>query len=306
MISLWGDKSMRTLIILAVFITATQGFCAETGGESRFHLITTKCETEVNDGPETTPQSPPLNVDDPSTPGCNRWEINVVVDGDITHTQRSFEMPLLDINYGIGDNIQLKYELPYMSDVSQGSSVSAVGESKVGIKHMYFEDEQSKLQLATYPQLTFVSSNSDAVSKGLASPGVIVTLPLLMAMKVGKTSRGEVDLTANLGYNISTKDDTADFISASVGLGTPLSQNLSIMGELVTEQAVAVVPDEARAQVVIANVGMMGTISRQFMLFGAIGRSLYASDTQTHTYGLVGFRLLAGGPTNKIERVAAR
>jgi hypothetical protein len=299
---------MKVVLCLAVLIVATPAFADESVGQSHFHLLSVKCEVEASDGPEATPQSPPLEVDDPATPGCNRWEINVVVGGDIARSQTSWELPLLDINYGIGDNIQLKYELPYVNNVSPDSTTSAIGESRVGIKYMFFEDEESKLQLATYPQLTFVQSNSDAVQKGLASPGEIVTLPMLLATKIGQTSRGEIDLTANLGYNLSNKADTADFVSASVGVGTPILNNVAMMGALTTEQAVAAISDDARAQLVRADVGVMTTISRQFLIFGSVGRSLVASDTQDHTYALAGIRLLAGGSSSPVhvDKVASK
>lgn len=298
---------MRNLIWIIALSGAVGGtaFAAEVAGESRFHLLTNKCEAESHESAESTPQSPPLNVDDPSTPGCNAWEINVVVDGDFTRSQRSFELPLLDLNYGIGDNLQLKYELPYVNSQSDGTTAAAVGESKAGVKYMFFEDESSKLQLAAYPQLTFVSSKADVVAKGLASPGSIVTLPLLMTIRLGQTLRGDVDLTANLGYNVSTKSDVGNFVSASVGIGTPIFRRVSIMGEFATEQAMSTIADEARSQVVKADIGMVGTLSRNFLLFGALGHSLSASDSLDHSYGLVGFRLLSGSasPDSRVASV---
>jgi hypothetical protein len=311
---IWADSNvvrteenmMKALACLLFLVLAAPAFSSESVQQSRFHLLTTRCEVDSDDHPESTPQSPPLEVDDPATPGCNRWEINIVVGGDITRSQANWELPLLDINYGIGDNIQLKYELPYLNSVSQGSSASAIGESRAGIKYMFFEDERTEMLLAVYPQLSFVQSNSTAVIAGLANPGSIVTLPVLMAMKIGNTARGNINLTANLAYNISNKADTANFLSASVGIGTPILDNVAIMGELTTEQAVAPIFDDARAQLIRAGLGVMTTINRQFMLFGAVGHSLITSDTQDHTYALAGIRLLAGGTSSRAERVAAK
>jgi len=53
---------------------------------------------------------PPLITDDPGTPGDGKWEINVAFEAEKRGTQRSYAIPLLDINYGLGDRIQLKYE----------------------------------------------------------------------------------------------------------------------------------------------------------------------------------------------------
>jgi hypothetical protein len=63
---------------------------------------------------------PPLRTDDPGTPGNENWEVNVGVTTELRSTQREFEAPNLDINYGLGDRIQLKYEarLPAERDTS--------------------------------------------------------------------------------------------------------------------------------------------------------------------------------------------
>lgn len=286
---------MRVQALLALLLVAVSAHASEVSGESQFHLVTFKCEPEANDEADSTPQSPPLVVDDPSTPGCNQWEINIVADGDLSRDQKNWKLPLLDINYGIGDNIQLKYELPYLRSQTDATSTTAVGESEAGIKYMFYENEQSKMQLAFYPQVSFVSSNSDAVNRGLVTPGKVVTLPLLMAVKIGDTPRGDVNLTANLGYNISTKDDTANSMTAAVGVGMPLIHRLSVMGEVATEQALARNIDNIRTQDTRATIGFMGLVSKRFFLFGSLGHSLQASDSVDHMYTLAGFRVLASG-----------
>lgn len=299
---------MKAVLVLLLLLFALPALASESNGtlptqaseasisESRFHLITMKCEPEASEGPETTPQSPPLNVDDPGTPGCNRWEINVVADGDLTQSQNIWEVPRLDINYGIGDNLQLKYEIPYLSaQTTDAGDANAVGESTAGVKFMFFEDEASKTQMAVYPQLTFVGDNSDVVQKGLATNGKIYTLPVLLTTKLGQTSRGDINMTANVGYNISTKFGTADYVSAAIGVGMPLMNRIGMMGELSTEQGVALNSDAIRDGILKADVGAIGTLTKQIFLFGSIGHSLVSSYTNDHTYALLGFRVLAGG-----------
>ncbi len=57
---------------------------------------------------------PPLITDDPGTPGDGNWEINIAFTAEKRKTVRSYENPILDINYGLGDRIQLKYEVPWL------------------------------------------------------------------------------------------------------------------------------------------------------------------------------------------------
>ena len=50
---------MATLALGAPVLSATPARATESVAESRFHLVTMRCESEAEDGPETTPQSPP-------------------------------------------------------------------------------------------------------------------------------------------------------------------------------------------------------------------------------------------------------
>lgn len=59
--------------------------------------------------------SPPLITDDPGTPGDGHWEINIGVSTEKRPGARASELPLLDLNYGVGDRLQLKYEVPYLN-----------------------------------------------------------------------------------------------------------------------------------------------------------------------------------------------
>lgn len=53
---------------------------------------------------------PPLIEDDPCTPGANKWEINVAYAYVRTPDMRQMDIPHMDLNYGLGERIQLKYE----------------------------------------------------------------------------------------------------------------------------------------------------------------------------------------------------
>ncbi|MBC7398045.1 MAG: hypothetical protein H7333_11430, partial [Bdellovibrionales bacterium] len=95
---------MKKLIFFGMIAASPN--CYAGTGQSNFHWLDSNCANESHELVETSPQSPPLDVDDPGTPGCNHWEINVVMSGNLSLTGKKYELPLLDINYGIGDNIQ--------------------------------------------------------------------------------------------------------------------------------------------------------------------------------------------------------
>jgi len=94
---------------------------------------------------------PPFRTDDPDTPGNRHWEINFGFIGDRNPGTGAYQVPDFDINYGLGDRIQLKYELPIAIEETRPSPASpgtpatpetlltGLGQSLLGVKWRYFE-----------------------------------------------------------------------------------------------------------------------------------------------------------------------
>ncbi len=83
---------------------------------------------------------PPFITDDPGTPGNHHWEINFGWIGNHNPGQSYYDIPNVDMNYGWGDRIQLKYEIPLAAATNADNSTSAgLGESLLGVKWRYFE-----------------------------------------------------------------------------------------------------------------------------------------------------------------------
>jgi hypothetical protein len=94
---------------------------------------------------------PPFRTDDPETPGNKHWEINFGWIGDRNPAAGTYQVPDFDINYGLGDRIQLKYEIPiaieetrpqsgtFQDPVTNGQVIGGLGESLLGIKWRFYE-----------------------------------------------------------------------------------------------------------------------------------------------------------------------
>ena len=86
---------------------------------------------------------PPLITDDPGTPGDGTWEINLAFTAEKTaEDEWFFEAPLLDINYGVGDRVQLKFEIPWVWLHEEGEATrNSLGNSEIGVKWRLFDQE---------------------------------------------------------------------------------------------------------------------------------------------------------------------
>jgi hypothetical protein len=145
---------------------------------------------------------PPFITDDPGTPGNHHWEINFGWIGNHNPGQSYYEIPDVDMNYGWGDRIQLKYELPLAAGTNANNSTGVgLGESLLGIKWRYFEyhkpgepksDENLLYSLGTYPQAS-INNPTSSVRRGIVEPGPQYYLPIEATAQIGPVSlNGEV------------------------------------------------------------------------------------------------------------------
>lgn len=168
---------------------------------------------------------PPMRTDDPGTPGNGNWEINVAATADRRPDERVWEAPLLDMNYGLGDRIQLKFELPFVvRGTDSEPTKSGLGNSLFGLKWRFHEDEKHKFEISTYPQLEFNNPTASA-DRGLVDRGVRFFLPIEATKTVGP-----VNLNGELGYWI-TQYGSDEWV-AGLAAGRQVKPRLELVGEL--------------------------------------------------------------------------
>ncbi len=137
---------------------------------------------------------PPFITDDPGTPGNHHWEINFGWIADHNPGNAYYETPDIDMNYGWGDRIQLKYELPMAVATDPNSTTRAgLGESLLGVKWRPYEhhragepksDENMDFSIGTYPQVS-INNPTSAVRRGIVENGPQYYLPMEFTAQLG-------------------------------------------------------------------------------------------------------------------------
>src|SRR5271170_7090320 len=119
---------------------------------------------------------PPFLSNDPGTPGNANWEINLASMQTIARAIASYQVPQIDLNYGLGDRIQLTYEISYVmqtSDPGQPATTQTrhTGWSNAfpGIKWRFVDQGEDGWQLSTFPQ---IETNGTASSQGNGIAGL--------------------------------------------------------------------------------------------------------------------------------------
>ena len=127
---------------------------------------------------------PPMITDDPDTPGDGHWEINLAAVSSRASGQYSVALPDADINYGLGEHLQLKADIPLVLARQSGqASYYDLGTANFGVKWRFVDEEDtegsqhSSFNVSTYPQLQ-TRLNTRSVQQGTAAADRSFYLPL--------------------------------------------------------------------------------------------------------------------------------
>jgi hypothetical protein len=138
---------------------------------------------------------PPLLTDDPDTPGPGFWEINLANVIDKAPGRRRVELPRMDLNYGVGRRIQLKFEMPWVmvEGEDQPEAASGVGNATVGVKWRFVGQEGQAIAWAIYPQFEFNTTHA-SVATLIEDAGYRFLMPTELTIEM----RG-IEMNAEIG-----------------------------------------------------------------------------------------------------------
>jgi hypothetical protein len=206
---------------------------------------------------------PPMITDDPGTPGDGNWEINIAALTNRSAHVNTYQLPLLDLNYGVGDRLQLKYELPWVIEQQPVESRAGLGNSLLGVKWRFFDAGEHGWQVSTYPQLQFNYPESESPRRGLAAPATDVLIPL--EFERGYTN---LDLTFEIGRWQRSAPQPDSWI-AGIVIGHQPREGLELLAELHDEGSAELARNE-----LLVNFGARWDISQRCTLLASAGRDL--------------------------------
>jgi hypothetical protein len=143
---------------------------------------------------------PPYYTNDPGTPGHLNWEINLGYMPFYYSNQSVSHTPDLDLNFGVGDRIQLTYENAWLRVQNPSSPTKfGLGQSNFGVKWRFYDAGESGFSVSTFPQF-FLNDPNDAVRRGITPASQGFLLPFEVSRKFGP-----VDVNYEIGYQFTHK-----------------------------------------------------------------------------------------------------
>jgi hypothetical protein len=223
---------------------------------------------------------PPLLTDDPGTPGPGRWEVNVAFLLDRSSERHEIAAPLVDANYGWGERVQLKLEIPWVfADDDAEGRVSGLGNPLLGVKWRFLDEDKAGVGVSTYPQLGFNLVTS-SVDEGLAPRETSFLLPVSAV----KTVAG-VALNVEAGRLFRK---SGGFWLGGIAIGREFGK-IEALAEIFGTSG----PQAADRRVVL-NVGGRFRLGRRVALLLSAGGSVYDGEGPHHVLVYAGLQLTTG------------
>lgn len=126
-------------------------------------------------------------TNNPGTPGPNKWEINLAVDFENRpDDQTLYDLPVIDLNYGVGDHIQLSLQNnPRLLKREDHGVIGGLGETQTGLKWRFLDEDKSGFDVSMFPRVIFNITQS-SVRRGLADDGTRFQIPFQIAKSFGR------------------------------------------------------------------------------------------------------------------------
>jgi hypothetical protein len=224
---------------------------------------------------------PPFLTNDPGTPGNGNWEINIGVMPVLRHDVNQYQLPQLDINFGLGDRIQLTAEIPYILQTSPTlASTTGWSNAFTGVKWRFFQDDKSGWQISTFPQ--FQSTGPPrSVKNGVAEGASRFFLPIEITKSFSK-----IDLNFEAGYFFAWNSHPERILGFAAG--SQLTPRFELDGEVYNDYVMGALPHDTTF-----DVGGRYRLGNAFILLFMAGRSFSSNSSgQPNFLGYLGVQIL--------------
>ena len=224
---------------------------------------------------------PPYYTNDPGTPGNNQWEINLGYEPFFYNSSSITHSPDVDINFGLGDRIQLTYENAFLRVWTQaGTPKYGLGQDQLGVKWRFYDNQDSGFAVSVFPQVS-LNNPDNSVREGITPRGASLILPVEFAKKLGPVS-----LNWEVGYNLVHLGP--DGFLAGLVVGHDFTKKLEVDAEF---YALGTFHPSSNSDTLDA--GIRYKIHPPFILLLMAGRSVApASNSQPHFVGYFGMQFL--------------
>jgi hypothetical protein len=223
---------------------------------------------------------PPMITDDPGTPGNGKWENNFAITFEHRPDETAYEVPEIDLNYGVGEHIQLTLQTaPVLLKRSGLGLIGGLGGTEAAVKWRFLDQATSGFDMSMFPRVIFNIEQS-SVRRGLAENGTRFQIPFQAAKTFGR-----LHLDVEVGPRASTVGQS-EWLNGIV-CGFDLAKPTMLMAELHDESRMNFSDD-----VLTLNFGLRHEFTENYILIVSMGHELRSSDQPRALIGYFGMQFV--------------
>ena len=227
---------------------------------------------------------PPLVTNDPGTPGNKNWEINLGAMQVLRHNTDEVQIPQIDLNYGVGDRIQLTYEVPYVWQSATGQP-NATGWSNgfPGVKWRFLDGGEHGWSMSTFPQIE-IRGPQNSSKTGIADSGTRFLLPIEVTHPLGPL---HLDFEVGYYFPLNSPNGRNERI-LGLAMGHTLTKKFEAIGEVYNDEVMGAAPHDT-----YFDGGGRYEFHKGLLLLFMAGRSFSGNSSgQPNFIGYVGLQIL--------------
>jgi hypothetical protein len=219
-------------------------------------------------------------TDDPGTPGDRKWEINLAIAFDHRSNATSYDIPAIDLNYGVGEHIQLTLQTaPVLLSREDHGPVGGLGGTEAALKWRFLDQEKIGFDISMFPRVIFNVTQS-SVRRGLAEDGTRFQIPFQIAKTVGR-----LHADAEFGP-VGRSVGRSELLYGTVG-GFEVAKPTMLMAELHGTSRM-----NFRQQVLTLNFGLRHEFTETRILIVSLGHEIVSPDQPLALVGYFGVQLV--------------
>ncbi len=223
---------------------------------------------------------PPMITDDPGTPGNGKWENNFAIAFEHRPDETSYDAPAIDLNYGVGEHIQLTLQTaPVLLKRSGHGLIGGIGGTEAAVKWRFLDQATSGLDMSTFPRVLFNVVQS-SVRRGLAEDGTRFQVPFQAAKTFGR-------FHADIEFGpLASTVGRSEWLYGIVG-GFEVAKPTMLMAELHGTSRMNFAND-----VLTLNFGLRHEFTENYILILSMGHELRSPDQPTALIGYFGMQFV--------------
>jgi hypothetical protein len=266
--------------------------------------------------------APPFRTEDPETPGNRHLEINFGAAGNRNLSDGDYDLPSLDLAYGLGSRMQLKYELPLVvaetrpteEDPAAGHVIGGLGHSVLGAKLRFYQhiageswlshkkseihegakshEEEPSFAASIFPRLS-LDNPTRSVARGVIERGPNLLLPVEVSARMGP-----IHLNGEAGYQFGNRDVPQSWVRGLM-IGHDFARGTQLYAEIYDRQDANRIDGLPKRRDATAELGGRQTLGRHkrvllLLMGGRSFQSVAVERSQPSWIAYVGVRFILG------------